>query len=282
MAPNVNIRRVKPTVPRGTRARRMPTTPVSFEERSALSTAERLRNDIFPKQGSLVTHGGDYEPEPKSPEEVRAKARQEQAERGSERRSELARLRVAARTPAGEARERRAARQGVESPLKRAERVESKIKKDKAEARKTSVAKSAERQRAAGVRSPVVTTQEREDRAKRLERVKRGMLGTPVPKATSGASSNKARLRRSNRPNRIGGITAWNRRFNPPSITGGRTPIKPFGGVFPSLPGTVKRVATVQPRPKPSWNDLPSEQARKVGQSGRLGGNLWRWSGKVR
>lgn len=34
--------------------------------------------------------------------------------------------------------------------------------------------------------------------------------------------------------------------------------------------------------PTRAFNDLPSEQARKVGQSGRLSGNLWRWTGKVR
>lgn len=229
----VKIRRVQPTVPPGTRAKRAPRGPVSFEQRPTITTAERMKEDMFPKiqpeSEGRARHGGDPEPEYKTPSEIRAKARAEMAERADERKSDLARLRVESRTPPGQARERLAAKRGIESPLRKAERIEANITAEQETARKNAYIKSAKRQIAAGVRTPVVTTDAREERSKRVERTKRGMLGEPLkPSEKPTSSAPKTPMSREAVARNV-----WHSRYGA---------ISPFAGRYPNQDKTISKI----------------------------------------
>jgi hypothetical protein len=237
--------KTKPSVPKGTIAKRRailasrPRVDLS-EGRGARSTAERFQSDIEKdaqaRSGETKVRAGyDLEPESKTEKERWKEAKgRATAKRLDEADPEVARKR-------GElSRKRRKA--------------------------------LAKRQLKAGVRTPVVTTAEREARGKRVERVKRGMRGAPI--TSEKTAGTRGRVSPPGSSNPLAGKAAYKSRF------GAR--IAPFGGNYPNQPSTISRIPTVKPRPKPSW-DMPSEQGRKLGLSGRLPSNLSRsWGTKIR
>ncbi len=224
----VTTRRVAPTVPKGTRAARLKQRggfAMNFEEREARTTAERLRNDIFPEltpkeqQGkSPIIHGGDPEVEPKHPKEAAEESRGRTAQIRYERSADAARLRAGLRptkyggrnTPSrvlslaartgGPWAEKGAG--GLEARAKQSAAVSELEKKERAGRKgaarvKAARAKMAQRQLKAGVKTPAVTTEEREARSKaaeraKLDRVMRGKPGIPKGRGLAGVLADPA------------------------------------------------------------------------------------------
>lgn len=201
----VTTRRVAPTVPKGTRAARLKQRggfAMNFEEREARTTAQRFNEGVYPAPKPLVDHSSEREVEPKHPREAaqesRSAARAARADRAAMLRVGLRPTRYGGRnTPArvlslaertgGPWAEKGAgvleARARVSADVSELEKKERGIAKGGERVREAR-AKMARRQLKAGVKTPAVTTEEREERSKaaeraKLDRTKRGLPRTP-------------------------------------------------------------------------------------------------------